>query len=98
MYYYLNIFFIFSILGHIIENLVYVHVDSGILYGFWTPIYGFGSLLILFINHIINKTKIKMKPLILFISSAVLVATLEYIGGSIIEALFGRIFWDYSDQ
>ena len=62
MYYYLNIFFIFSILGHIIENLVYVHVDSGILYGFWTPIYGFGSLLILFINHIINKTKIKMKP------------------------------------
>ena len=28
--------------------------------------------------------------------SAILVATLEYIGGFLIEFLFGRIFWDYS--
>ena len=58
MYYYLNIFFLFSIIGHFIENFVYVHVDSGILFGFWTPIYGFGVVLILIINHILKKLKV----------------------------------------
>ncbi len=96
--YYLNIFFIFSILGHIIENFVYVHVDSGILYGYWTPIYGLGVLLIITIKLSLEKWKIpkKWQPFLLFIMSAILVATLEYIGGFLIEFLFGRIFWDYS--
>ncbi len=98
--YYLNIFFIFSIIGHIIENIVYTHVDSGILYGFWTPIYGLGTLLIITINHILDKIKInkKKKPLLLFIFSAVFLSTLEFIGGTIIEFIFGRVFWDYSYQ
>ena len=55
--YYINTFFIFSILGHIIENFVYKHVDSGILFGFWTPIYGLGIILILLINNILKKLK-----------------------------------------
>ena len=59
--YYLNIFFIFSILGHIIENFVYVHVDSGILYGYWTPIYGLGVLLIITIKLSLEKWKIPKK-------------------------------------
>lgn len=98
--YFLNIFFIFSILGHILENFVYIHVDSGILYGFWTPIYGTGVLLILFINHILKKLKLNkyIHPIILFIISAILLSTLEYVGGTIIEFLFGRVFWDYSSQ
>lgn len=98
--YFLNIFFIFSVLGHILENFVYIHVDSGILYGFWTPIYGFGVLLILFVNHILKKLKLNkyLHPIILFIISAIVLSTLEYIGGIVIEFLFGRIFWDYSSQ
>jgi len=98
--YYLNIFFIFSILGHILENFVYSHVDSGILYGFWTPIYGTGVLLILFINNVLKKLKINkyIFPIILFILNAVLLSTLEYIGGTVIEFLFGRVFWDYSSD
>lgn len=98
--YYLNIFFIFSILGHILENFIYVHVDSGILYGFWTPIYGIGVLLILLINHILKKFNIKkyLHPILLFIFSAIILSTLEYIGGTLIETLFGRIFWDYSSD
>lgn len=98
--YYVNIFFIFSILGHILENFVYIHVDSGILYGFWTPIYGCGVLLILFIHHILKKFKINkyVHPILLFLLSAIFLSTLEYIGGSIIEMLYGRIFWDYSYQ
>ena len=54
MYYYLNIFFLLSILGHIIENFIYVHVDSGILFGPWTPIYGIGTLVIIGINNILK--------------------------------------------
>ena len=98
--YYLNIFFIFSILGHILENFVYIHVDSGILYGFWTPIYGTGILLIIFVNHILKKFKINkyIYPIVLFILSAILLSTLEYIGGTIIELLFGRVFWNYSNE
>lgn len=98
--YYLNMFFIFSILGHILENFIYVHVDSGILYGFWTPIYGIGVLLILLINYILKKFKINkyIHPLLLFIFSSVTLSTLEYMGGTIIESLFGRIFWDYSSE
>lgn len=100
MYYYLNIFFLLSILGHIIENFVYVHVDSGILFGPWTPIYGVGTLLILGINNMLKKLKLNkyVHPIVLFILSAVFLSTLEYIGGTLIEKLFGRIFWDYSYQ
>lgn len=98
MYYYLNIFFLFSILGHFIENFVYVHVDSGILFGFWTPIYGFGVVLILIIDYVLRKLKVNkyIFPLVLFVFSAIFLSTLEYIGGTIIESLFGRVFWDYS--
>lgn len=98
--YYINIFFIFSIIGHILENFVYEHVDSGILFGFWTPIYGCGVLIILLIDHILKKFKINkyIFPIILFILCAIFLSTLEYMGGIIIENLFGRIFWDYSYQ
>ena len=98
--YYINVFFIFSIIGHIIENFVYKHVDSGILFGFWTPIYGIGILLIFLIDHILKKTKINkyLYPIVLFVISAVFLSTLEYIGGILIEKLYGRVFWDYSSQ
>lgn len=100
MYYYLNIFFLFSIIGHIIENFVYANVDSGILFGFWTPIYGFGVVLILIINNILKKLKVSkyIFPFVLFIFSAIFLSTLEYIGGTIIENLFGRVFWNYSNE
>lgn len=100
MYYYLNIFFLLSILGHIIENFIYVHVDSGILLGPWTPIYGIGTLVIIGINNVLKKLKINkyIHPVILFILSAVFLPTIEYIGGTLIEKLYGRVFWDYSYQ
>ena len=88
--YYINVFFIFSIIGHILENFVYVHVDSGILYGFWTPVYGFGVLLILFIDYVLKKLKINkhLYPFVLYIISTVFLSTLEYIVGTIILKLF----------
>ena len=55
--YYINYFFIFSILGHFIESFFYPNSDSGILYGYWTPIYGIGTIIILLVNNYVNKKR-----------------------------------------
>ena len=98
--YYLNVFFVFSIIGHILENIFLTSIDSGILFFPWTPIYGVGVIIILFINNIVDKiiTIKKMKPLILFICCAIFLALIEMIGGISLELLLGRIFWDYSNE
>lgn len=98
--YYLNIFFIFSLLGHIVENFVYTKVDSGILYGWWTPIYGFGVIAIILINKYIDRFKLKwyIKIPLLFVISSIVLAIIETIGGYYIEFIFGRVFWSYPDH
>jgi len=96
----INTFLFYSIIGHIVENFVYTKVDSGILYGYWTPIYGIGVLLIILIFNLICKIWKKkwMRPFWLFLFSALIIGGIEFIGGMIIEKVFGRVFWDYSSQ
>lgn len=99
--YYVNIFFLFSILGHFIENFFYTTKDSGILYGWWTPIYGIGVVTIIGIyNYIDKKFKLKKgtKFVIVFLIGAIGLALLEFIGGVLIEKIFRVTFWDYSDD
>ena len=52
--YYVNVFFVFSFLGFLFENVLNIftndNFNSGILYGPWTFIYGIGALLIVFLN------------------------------------------------
>lgn len=98
--YYLNIFFLFSLLGHIVENFVYTEVDSGILYGIWTPIYGVGTITIILINKYLEKFNLKwyFKVPLLFVISSIVLAIIETIGGYYIEFVFGRIFWSYSNH
>ena len=96
----INTFLFYSIMGHFLENCLYQKIDSGILYGYWTPIYGLGVLLILGIFYIIKK-KVSNKfyrPLLLFLISSITLGIVEFFGGLIIEKIFGRIFWDYSYQ
>lgn len=98
--YYLNYFFIMSILGHIIECFFYSNGESGILLGSWTPIYGFGTIIILFINKFLDKYKLKKitKIFLLFILSAVILSMLEVIGGYIIRFIFNTEIWDYTNH
>lgn len=95
--YYLNYFFIFSFLGHLVESLL--NGKSGILFGFWTPIYGFGVVTILLINKIIEK-KLKLsgskKFITLFFISALLLSSIEVVSGYLIELLFNKSLWNYS--
>lgn len=97
--YYFNYFFIFSIIGHMIESLIYYNGDSGILFGWWTPVYGLGVVIILLISKLIRniKTNKIIKLILLFVISAILLSILEAIGGYLIEWLFGYSFWDYRD-
>lgn len=97
--YYLNYFFLFSIIGHFVETHVYLDYESGILFGCWTPIYGFGTIIILSIYNFINKkwslNKVT-KFFIVFFIGFILLSILEIIGGYLIEWIFHVTFWDYS--
>ncbi len=96
--YYLNYFFILSIIGHIIETFIYYNGESGILFGPWTPIYGIGTIIILFIYNYLNKnTKNKyLRVFLVFILSSILLTIIEAIGGYLIEFIFNIVFWNYS--
>ena len=97
---YLNIFFFFSIFGHFLESIFIKNYTSGILYGYWTPIYGIGVVIILLLNQFLKK-KIKrnwVRYALLFLLSAVILSTMEYISGYLIEELFHQVFWNYQDH
>ena len=93
--YLLNCFFIYSILGFLLEstfNLIVIHhFKSGILYGPWTPVYGIGAILTIIISKKIFK-KLKTSPLketlITFLILAITLTITEWLGGILIEKLF----------
>ena len=102
--YYLNYFFIFSIIGHLYESIYYVIMDmkakSGFLYGYWTPIYGVGAVLIIYISKKVFKNlKVnKFVELLLFLVIIFFILTLiEFISGHILHFIFHKDFWNYKD-
>lgn len=104
--YLLNCFFIYSILGYILEMIfgfvIGAHdIKSGILYGPWTPIYGIASVLIIVISNKLFKNlhmpRWKETIIVALVLMIVLTA-LEWLGGLLIELIFGFSFWDYSDS
>ena len=101
MYYYVNTFFLFSILGHFIESTLNPNYTSGILAGYWTPVYGFGVVIILIISKILKKYIRSSKWLyafLLFISCGIVLSITEIIGGYLIEIIFNRVFWNYQSH
>ena len=102
--YLLNCFFIYSILGFIIEGLFTLIVSgkfsSGILYGPWTPVYGFGAILTIVISKKIFKNMHKsrfVETIVTFIVLTVTLTFIEWIGGILIENLFHETLWNYKD-
>ena len=98
--YYVNTFFLFSILGHFIEGFFYVTKDSGIFFGWWTPIYGIGVCIVIYLYKLVNKifklNKIS-KSIIVFLIGFIILSFMELISGILIEKLFRVTFWDYSN-
>lgn len=102
MFYYINIFFIFSMFGYIMECIFNFickeNPGSGILSLPWTPIYGFGSVLILLAYNFIQKSIHLLgyqKAILLGFSMMIILTIIELIGGIFIEKVFHKVFWDY---
>ena len=103
--YFLNSFFIYSILGYIFETIggiiTKTNYKSGILHGPWTPIYGIGVVVILLLSNYFFKNLHMPRwkeTIIVIIILAVFLTCLEAIGGILIEKTSGIVFWDYSDK
>lgn len=93
---YIIYFLFYSVFGWCFEVSLYLirdrkFVNRGFLNGPYCPIYGAGAILILVLfgqmTHILG----------LFLSSAVICCTLEYITSYLMEKLFHARWWDYSD-
>lgn len=96
----LKIFLVFSILGHFIENIFNLGKSSGILYLYWTPIYGFSIVILYFLFKYINKFKLNkfIKFLVIFLASAFILSLIEHTGGVLLDVLYNKTLWDYSDM
>ncbi len=105
MLYYINTFYFYSIMGYFIElflkTFIFKSMNSGILYGPWLPVYGFGGVIVIYIERFIfklrNIPKI-VKIIIVFFTLAILLSVIEHFGGVLIEFIFHKTFWDYSDM
>ena len=103
--FYVNCFFVYSILGYVVETLISFitksNFKSGILSLPWTPVYGIGALVILFASNYLFKNlhmNRVFETIILFFVVGIVLSFLEALGGVLTERIFGKVFWDYSSQ
>lgn len=105
MFYYLNNFLLFAILGFCGENVLHLILHgsftSNPFHGPWMPIYGFGVVIMIFLTRLIfNNLKVKkwLKIVLLFLSTTILLTGLEFLGGHLCEFFFHKSFWDYTNM
>ena len=102
--YYVNIFFVFSLVGFLFENFINIffndNFNSGILYGPWTFICGIGVLLIVVLNKFLAQYHLKKwkEVIIFYIGITILMTIVEFSGGMLIETIFHRTYWDYTNM
>lgn len=89
-------FMFYSIIGYLAEVIfcsIYQKklVGRGFLFGPYCPIYGAGSLLILFAT-----SNIQDNVVLTFVVSAAVCSALEYLTSWLMEKLFHIRWWDYS--
>lgn len=88
--------FIYSVLGWIVE-MIYCRIlqgkwtNRGFLFGPYCPIYGFGSLLIIYTLNNFAKY-----PIAVFFLGMLFTSILEYITSYLMEKMFNAKWWDYS--
>lgn len=98
--YYGNLFLIFSMFGYFYEMLIRLirNIPGHTLFiGPWMPIYGFGVLMVEFIDRFLSLFQIRGRKKIFlnFFLSTILLTILELIGGLFVEILFKTSFWNY---
>lgn len=102
--YYINIFFIYSFLGFIFENIFSAvtnsNFNSGVLYGPWTFIYGIAIFFIMALNRFLRQYKLQkwMEIVLFYIGATIIMTLIEFSGGMLIEKLFHLVYWDYTNM
>lgn len=79
----------------------YGFVNRGFLFGPYLPLYGTGALLLIVtLERLMKQTirigKLKITPVIIFLSIIFITTALEYAVGWFLEVVFDQRFWDYS--
>ena len=92
------VFLIFSFCGYVCEIIFSSFyqkklVNRGFLCGPYCPIYGVGSLFILF-----SLLRFEEDPVIVFILGAIITSCLEYFTSFLLEKIFHNKWWDYTDM
>ncbi len=96
---FINLFFLFSFCGYILECIVLslenkkLVLDRGFGHGPFCIIYGFGAV----------GANILLRPIagnivLLYFGSAVLATVMELITANVMIKLFGEFWWDYSNK
>lgn len=102
--YYINSFFIYSFFGYLFETMISIitnnSFNSGILYGPITPIYGIGVIIIIIVSKylFLNLHMPRwLETIITFFILIFILTIIEWIGGILIEKIFGIVFWSYDN-
>lgn len=99
--YNINIFLFYSIFGNIFERILmyFRHTEyvSGFMGTIFTPIYGIAVLVILFIHKKVKINNKFFKILLEFLIYVVALTILEFMGGILIEKVFNKVYWNYSN-
>ncbi|MDE6209026.1 MAG: putative ABC transporter permease [Lachnospiraceae bacterium] len=98
-YSHMTIIIMFLIISHIAwiwEGIITVYeagefVNRGFLHGFWLPIYGSGSIILI---KILGQTKHSVS--MVFICSMLICGIIEYVTSFVLEKLFNKKWWDYN--
>lgn len=94
-------FYIYCLMGWLWESVILPlsrkqkPYNRGFLNGPWIPIYGFGALLVIVLFDI---RQIAYPIHTLFINGGVVACLLEYLTSYVMEKLFHRRWWDYSQK
>ena len=94
----LSYFMIYSFFGWCIESIYRSIcekkiINTGFLYGIVCPIYGIGAIIMILLLD-----GIKDNIFLLFITGFVILSIWEYIVSVLLELVFKRKYWDYSDK
>ena len=101
MYFYINLYILFSILGYIFEEVLMILIgksyNSSVLYGPWTSVYGISIYIMLVIYYLVKKISLdtKKEKIIYFFISSIILSLLEGITGILIEKTRHVIYWNY---
>lgn len=93
---YCAMFFMYSMIGWVCEEVFCRALDGywenrGFLYGPYLPIYGVGAVMMSLLLR-----RFRDRPVQLFLMAGLLSSILEYISGWVMETIWGRSWWDYS--